>query len=147
MLASCAKVPKPVKALSHLKSVWFSWSDLKTRTVNSVQKVKALLETPEGEEARQKIARRDAGRRAAWAVGNGAAMQAKADNANNRAKSLDAELKACLYERQPTFAAIAKCLNAKGVTAARGKEFAPMTVKRMMERLGLTLPVTPPEQQ
>lgn len=110
-------------------------------------KVKALLETPEGEEARQKIARRDAGRKAAWAVGNGAAMQAKADNANNRAKSLDAELKACLYERQPTFAAIAKCLNAKGVTTARGKEFAPMTVKRMMERLGLTLSVTPPEQQ
>jgi DNA invertase Pin-like site-specific DNA recombinase len=98
-------------------------------------------------EAQAKIARRDAGRAAAWAVGNGAAMQAKADNANYRAKSLDAELKACLYERQPTLAAIAKCLNAKGVTTARGKEFSPMTVKRMMERLGLTFHVTPAEQQ
>ena len=80
-------------------------------------------------------------------VGNGAAMQAKADNANNRAKSLDAELKACLYERQPTFAAIAKCLNDKGVTTFGGSKFAPMTVKRLMERLGLTFPATLTEQR
>ncbi len=103
-------------------------------------KVLALLDTDKGAEARQKIANRDKGREAAWAVGNGAAMQAKADNANYRARSLDAELKACLYERQPTFAAIAKCLNAKGVTTERGSKFAPMTVKRLMERLGLTFP-------
>ncbi|NWD86186.1 recombinase family protein [Pseudomonas sp. K5002] len=64
-----------------------------------------------------------------------------------RAKSLEVELKAGLYDFQPTFAAIAKCLNAKGIRTARGKEFAPMTVKRMMERLSLTLSVTPPEQQ
>ncbi|NMZ78967.1 recombinase family protein [Pseudomonas mandelii] len=98
-------------------------------------------------EAQAKIARRDAGRKAAWAVGNGAAMQAKAGNANNRAKSLEAELKACLYDGQPTFAAIAKCLNAKGVTTERGSKFAPMTVKRMMERLNLPFPVAPTEQR
>ncbi len=91
-------------------------------------------------EAQAKIARRDAGRAKAWTVGNGAAMRAKADNANSRAKSLEAELKACLFDRQPSFAAIAKCLNAKGVTTARGSEFSPMTVKRMMERLGLAFP-------
>lgn len=110
-------------------------------------KVKALLDTPEGEEARQKIARRDAGRKAAWAVGNGAAIQAKADNANSRAKALEAELKACLYDGQPTLAAIAKCLNAKGVTTARGSEFSPMTVKRLMERLNLPFPETPSERR
>ena len=98
-------------------------------------------------EAQAKIARRDAGRAKAWAVGNSAAMQAKADNANNRARSLDAELKACLYERQPTFAAIAKCLNAKGVTTARGSKFSPMTVKRLMERLNLPFPETPSDQR
>ncbi|VVP04800.1 hypothetical protein PS900_03032 [Pseudomonas fluorescens] len=90
-------------------------------------------------EAQAKIERRDAGRKAAWAVGNGAAVQAKAVNANNRAKSLEAELKACLYDGQPTFAAIAKCLNAKGITTERGSAFQPMTVKRLMERLNLAL--------
>lgn len=90
-------------------------------------------------EAQAKIARRDAGREAAWAIGNGAAVQAKAINANNRAKVLEAELKACLYDGQPTFAAIAKCLNAKGITTERGSAFQPMTVKRLMERLQLPL--------
>jgi hypothetical protein len=94
-------------------------------------------------EAQAKIARRDAGRRAAWAIGNGAAVQAKAINANNRAKSLEAELKACLYDGQPTFAAIAKCLNAKGITTERGSAFQPMTVKRLMERLQLPLASQP----
>ncbi len=89
--------------------------------------------------AQAKIARRDAGREAAWAVGNGAAVHAKAVNANNRAKSLEAELKACLYDGQPTFAAIAKCLNAKGITTERGSASQPMTVKRLMERLQLPL--------
>lgn len=90
-------------------------------------------------EAQAKIARRDAGRAKAWIIGNGAAMQAKAVKANNRAKSLEAELKACLYDGQPSFAAIANCLNAKGVTTERGSAFHPMTVKRIMERLDLTL--------
>lgn len=90
-------------------------------------------------EAQAKIARRDAGRAKAWAIGNGAAVQAKAINANNRAKSLESELKACLYDGQPTFAAIAKCLNAKGITTERGSVFQPMTVKRLMERLNLSL--------
>ena len=98
-------------------------------------------------EAQAKIARRDAGRAKAWVIGNGAAMKAKADNAKNRAKSLEAELKACLYDRQPTFAAIARCLNAKGITTARGSAFSPMTVKRMMERLHLPSPVTTSEQR
>lgn len=93
-------------------------------------------------EAQAKIARRDAGRAKAWVIGNGAAMKAKADNANNRAKSLEAELKACLYDRQPTFAAIAKCLNVKGITTARGSAFSPMTVKRMIERLNIPFPIT-----
>ena len=104
-------------------------------------KVNALLDTSEGEEARQKIARRDAGREAAWVVGNGKALEAKAINADARAKALDSELKACLYERKPTYAAIAKCLNGKGVTTDRGKTFSPMTVKRLMARLSIPLPV------
>lgn len=114
---------------------------IRQRTKDGLAELKkdALLDTAKGEEARQKIASRDAGRRAAWAVGNGAAVAAKAVNANNRAKALEAELKACLYDGQPTFAAIAKCLNAKGITTERGNAFQPMTVKRLMERLNLSL--------
>lgn len=91
-------------------------------------------------EAQAKIARRDAGRAKAWAIGNSAAVQAKVVNANIRAKALEAELKACLYDGQPTLAAIAKCLNTKGITTERGSSFQPMTVKRLMERLNLSLP-------
>lgn len=115
---------------------------IRQRTTDGLAELKknALLDTQKGAEARQKIANRDAGRRAAWAVGNGAAVKAKAVNANIRAKSLEAELKACLYDGQPTLAAIAKCLNDKGVTTERGSVFQPMTVKRLMERLNLSLP-------
>lgn len=91
-------------------------------------------------EAQAKIARRDAGREAAWAVGNGAAVAAKAINADNRAKALEAELKACLYDGKPSYAAIAKCLNDKGLTTERGSAFQPMTISRLMARLGVTLP-------
>lgn len=103
-------------------------------------KVNALLDTSEGEEARQKIARRDAGREAAWVVGTGKALEAKAANANLRAKALEAELKACLFDGQSTYSAISKCLNAKGVTTDRGNAFSPMTVKRLMARLDIALP-------
>lgn len=91
-------------------------------------------------EAQAKIARRDAGRAKAWAVGNGEAVKAKALNADNRARALEAELKACLYDGKPSYAAIAKCLNDKGLTTDRGSAFAPMTVSRLMARLGVSLP-------
>ncbi|MEG8244229.1 MULTISPECIES: recombinase family protein [Pseudomonas] len=115
---------------------------IRQRTKDGLAELKkdALLDTQKGAEARQKIANRDKGRMAAWAVGNGAAVQAKAVNANIRAKALEAELKACLYDGQPTLAAIAKCLNTKGITTERGSSFRPMTVKRLMERLNLSLP-------
>lgn len=115
---------------------------IRKRTKDGLDELKqlALTDTPKGEEARQKIARRDAGRSKAWAVGNGAAVAAKALNADARARALEAELKACLYDGQPSFAAIAKCLNAKGITTERGSAFQPMTVKRLMSRLGVPLP-------
>lgn len=103
-------------------------------------KVDALQDTKKGAEARQKIANRDEGRKAAWAVGTGAALEAKALNAGNRAKALEAELKACLYDGKPTYSAIAKCLNAKGLTTERGSVFQPITVQRLMKLLDLKLP-------
>lgn len=112
---------------------------IRKRTKDGLAQLKVLAASGD-KEAQAKIARRDAGRVAAWEVGNGAAVAAKAINAGNRAKALEAELKACLYDGKPSYAAIAQCLNAKGVTTDRGSAFQPMTVKRLMERLHLTLP-------
>lgn len=90
-------------------------------------------------EAQAKIARRDAGRAKAWATGNGAAVQAKLINANARADSLSHHIKACLFDKHDSYSAIARCLNDKGITTERGSAFQPMTVKRLMERLNLSL--------
>ncbi|MNJ23018.1 hypothetical protein D3C77_173960 [compost metagenome] len=89
-------------------------------------------------EAQEKIARRDAGRAKAWAVGNGAALEAKKRNAANRADAVAHHIKACLYDGCTSFAAIAQCLNSKGVTTDRGSAFQPMTVSRLMNRLSLS---------
>ena len=90
-------------------------------------------------EAQAKIARRDAGRAKAWATGNGAAVQAKLINADARAESLSHHIKACLFDKNDSYSAIARCLNDKGITTERGSAFQPMTVKRLMERLNLSL--------
>lgn len=113
---------------------------IRQRTKDGLATLKANADKGDTE-AQAKIARRDAGRKAAWAVGNGAAVAAKATNAAARAKLLEKALKACLYDGKPTYSAIAKCLNADGVTTDRGSVFSAMTVSRLMSRLGLALPV------
>ena len=110
------------------------------RTTAALARLKALAGTG-NKEAQAKVARRDAGREAAQKVGTGRALEAKAVNADNRAKVLEAELKACLFDGEPTYSAIAKCLNGKGVTTDRGNAFSAMTVKRLMARLNIALPV------
>jgi DNA invertase Pin-like site-specific DNA recombinase len=112
---------------------------IRQRTKDGLATLKANADKGDTE-AQAKIARRDAGRKAAWAVGNGAAVAAKAANAAARAKLLEKALKACLYDGKPTYSAIAKCLNADGVTTDRGSVFSAMTVSRLMSRLGLSLP-------
>lgn len=112
---------------------------IRKRTKDGLAQLKVQAANGDSE-AQAKIARRDAGREAAWAVGNGAAVAAKVANATSRAKSLEAELKACLYDGTPSYSAIAKCLNEKGVVTDRGNAFQPMTVSRLMARLGLSLP-------
>jgi DNA invertase Pin-like site-specific DNA recombinase len=112
---------------------------IRQRTKDGLAELKALAARGDVE-AQAKIARRDEGRKAAWAVGTGAALEAKTLNAGNRAKALEHHLKACLYDGTPTYSAIAKCLNDKGLTTERGSEFKPMTVKRLMSLLDLKLP-------
>lgn len=109
---------------------------IRKRTKDGLAELKKLA--AEGNvEAQEKIARRDAGRANAWAVGNGAALKAKKLNADNRADAIAHHIKACLYDGCTSFVAIAQCLNTKGVTTAKGSLFQPTTVSRLMTRLGL----------
>ncbi|MBK5516787.1 recombinase family protein [Pseudomonas sp. TH10] len=111
---------------------------IRKRTKDGLAELKTLAANGDTE-AQGKIARRDAGRAKAWAVGNSAALEAKKQNADSRADAIAHHIKACLYDGCISFAAIAQRLNAKGVTTAKGKAFQPMTVSRLMARLGLSL--------
>ena len=71
-------------------------------------------------------------------IGNGAAVKAKKINADHRADAVAHHTKACFYDGCTSFAGIAKCLNSKGLTTARGSVFQPMTVSRVMARLQLS---------
>lgn len=88
-------------------------------------------------QAQEKVQRRDNGRAAAWAQGNAASLGAIKERADADAHALAHHLKACIFDGKRSLSAVAECLNAKGVRTARGAEFAPMTVKRAMQRLGL----------
>jgi DNA invertase Pin-like site-specific DNA recombinase len=110
---------------------------IRKRTKDGLAELKTLAANGDVE-AQAKIARRDAGRAKAWEVGNGAALEAKKLNADNRADVIAHHIKACLYDGCTSFAAIAKRLNGKGVSTAQGKSFQPMTVSRLMTRLELS---------
>ena len=109
---------------------------IRKRTKDGLAELKVLASKGDAE-AQAKIGRRDAGRAKAWEVGNGAAIRAKQQNAANRADAVAHHIKACLYDGYTSFAAVAQCLNAKGVTTAKGRRFQPMTVFRLMTRLEL----------
>jgi DNA invertase Pin-like site-specific DNA recombinase len=111
---------------------------IRKRTKDGLAELKTLAANGDIE-AQDKIARRDAGRAKAWEVGNSAALEAKKQNADSRADAIAHHIKACLYDGCISFSSIAQCLNAKGVTTAKGKSFQPMTVSRLMDRLELSL--------
>jgi hypothetical protein len=91
-------------------------------------------------EAQAKVARRNAGRAVAHAKGTGAATAAAQAAADTNAKALAVHIKAGMFDKITTLLGMANYLNAKGVKTARGNEFSPMTVKRTVERLGITIP-------
>ncbi|WP_077045830.1 recombinase family protein [Pseudomonas sp. KK4] len=91
-------------------------------------------------EAQAKVARRDAGRAVAHAKGTTAATAAAQAVADTNAEALRQAIQSGMFEGVTTLLGMANYLNAKGITTARGSEFAPMTVKRTVERLGLTFP-------
>lgn len=91
-------------------------------------------------EAQAKVASRDAGRAAAHAKGTKAATAAAQAVANTNAETLRDAIQSGLFAGVTTLLGMANHLNAKGVTTARGSKFSPMTVKRIVERLGIPFP-------
>jgi DNA invertase Pin-like site-specific DNA recombinase len=91
-------------------------------------------------EAQGKVERRSAGRVAGQALGQIAAVEAVKAKADRWAESMAAPIKAGMYDGCRTLAAMAERLNGAGHRTARGKEFNPMQVKRLVERLGITFP-------
>lgn len=109
------------------------------RTKAALASLKARAEAGDTE-AREKVQRRDNGRRMAQDTGNAASLAVIKARANADAEALEHHIKACIYDGKHTLAAVAECLNRKGIRTAKGSEFASMTVKRAMVRLGLSFP-------
>ena len=114
---------------------------IRQRTREGLQKLKDNAQAGDVK-AVAAIARRDAGRVKGHTQAGLKAVRAasaqKVVNADIRAKELEDSLRACLQRGLNTYQGIADCLNNKGVRTARGSQFQPMTVKRVMERLQLT---------
>ncbi|MFK3682150.1 recombinase family protein [Pseudomonas sp. NPDC088890] len=70
---------------------------IRSRTKAGLAELEKLAASGDAE-AQEKIARRDASRAKAWAVGNGAAVRAKQVNADSRADAIAHHIKACLYD-------------------------------------------------
>lgn len=90
--------------------------------------------------ARAKIARRDAGRAKAHETGNGAAVAVAVATADAYAATVANHIKAACFDGVTSLTGCADYLNRHGVKTRRGAAFAPMTVKRLADRLGITFP-------
>ena len=90
--------------------------------------------------ARAKIARRDAGRAKAHQAGNGAAVAVAVATADAYAATVANHIKAARFDGVTSLTGCADYLNRHGVKTRRGAAFAPMTVKRLAARLGITFP-------
>ncbi|MCE4073414.1 MULTISPECIES: recombinase family protein [Pseudomonas] len=60
--------------------------------------------------------------------------------ANERAAELKDKLELCIFKGARTLQALANCLNESGVPTARGGNWAPTSVQRVMDRLSLAFP-------
>lgn len=109
------------------------------RTRDALASLKARAESGDAE-AQAKVARRDAGRRKAHEAGNRAAVAAVVATADAYAQTVVNHLKAARFDGITSLAGCADYLNRHGVKTRRGAAFAPMTVKRLAARLGITFP-------
>ncbi len=59
-------------------------------------------------------------------------------NVSTYQATLEPHLKTCLYNKVKTLQSVADCLNAKGLRTARGSEFTPTAVRRLMIALNVS---------
>lgn len=59
-------------------------------------------------------------------------------NVNTYQATLEPHLKACLHDKVKTLQSVADCLNSKGLRTARGSEFTPTAVRRLMVALNVS---------
>lgn len=108
------------------------------RTKEALQKLADRAEAGD-EVAQQKVANRAQtlakGRTKANQAKGGESTKAKAETF---AESVRDSVELCILKGTRTLQGVADCLNSKGVTTAKGGEWQPMQVKRVMERLALS---------
>lgn len=114
-------------------------SFISQRTKAALASLKARAESGDVS-AQAKIDRRTAGRIGGQALGQVAAVEAIKARADKWADGMASHIKAGMFDGCRTLAAMASWLNAKGHKTARGAEFNPVQVKRLIERLGLDFP-------
>ena len=109
------------------------------RTKAALASLKARADAGDTD-AQAKVERRSAGRAAGQSRGQVAAVEAVRAKADQYAQSMAVALKAGMFDGCRTLAAMANWLNREGHRTARGGEFSPMQVKRLVERLGIGFP-------
>ncbi|BCJ05726.1 resolvase [Pseudomonas sp. RtIB026] len=109
------------------------------RTKAALASLKARADGGDAD-AQAKVERRSMGRVAGQMAGQAAAVDAVKAKADRWAESMASHVKAGMFDGCRTLAAMAAWLNAKGHRTARGAEFNPMQVKRLVERLGIAFP-------
>ncbi|MDT4852731.1 hypothetical protein FQZ97_869730 [compost metagenome] len=109
------------------------------RTKAALASLKARAEGGDTD-AQAKVERRSMGRAAGQVAGQAAAVDAVKAKADRWADSMASHIKAGMFDGCRTLAAMASWLNDKGHRTARGAEFSPMQVKRLVERLGISFP-------
>lgn len=109
------------------------------RTKEALQKLSDRAESGDAISL-QKVANRAA----ALAKGRTKASQAKGGEvtktkANAFAESIRDTVELCILKGTSTLQGVADCLNDKGVMTSKGSEWKPMQVKRVLERLEMTI--------
>lgn len=85
-----------------------------------------------------KIESRDAGRKLAHQMqSHKLATAARQNSSTAFAKSIEKEIKSCMFDEIITLQGIADCLNNKNVKTPHGKNWSPTGIKRIIEKLGI----------
>jgi DNA invertase Pin-like site-specific DNA recombinase len=66
------------------------------------------------------------------------ANEQRMKNVSTYQTTIEPHLKSCLYNKVNTLQSVADCLNAKGLRTARGSEFTPTAVRRLMIALNVS---------